>query len=121
MVRHLEAHHRIEEEHLFPLLARKMPQFGSPTPPTRGKKGGKKKDCELLKQHERIHEGMEGLEKYLRACRSGEVEFELGVLRERMESWGEVLMRHLDEEVEALGAENMRRFWTVEEVRGLPI
>ncbi|KAK5653158.1 hypothetical protein OQA88_9257 [Cercophora sp. LCS_1] len=118
LVRYLEAHHRIEETHLFPILARKMPQFGTAIPSGKKKK---KADCELLKQHEKIHEGMDLLEDYLRACKNKEVEFELGVLKEKMDSWGEVLMKHLDEEVETLGAENMRKYYTLEEVRAIPI
>jgi len=38
-----------------------------------------------------------------------------------MDSWREVLFRHLDEEVQDLGKENMLKFWTLEEMRRLPI
>lgn len=77
-------------------------------------------NCELILQHRAIHAGMDQLEKYLRDCRSpGKREtLDLAVLKEKMDSWGEVLMKHLDQEVEELGAENMRRFWTREEMRG---
>ncbi|KAK4232175.1 hypothetical protein QBC38DRAFT_533163 [Podospora fimiseda] len=112
LIRYLEAHHSIEETHLYPLLARKMPQFG---------KKNKKDCCELLKQHKEIHEGMDKLEGYLRGCKSGKEEFEMGKMKELMEGWREVLMRHLDEEVDELGAERMRSVWSLEEMRGLPI
>lgn len=36
-------------------------------------------------------------------------------------SFSTVLFRHLDEEVADLGKENMLKFWTIEEVRRLPI
>ncbi|KAK4465706.1 hypothetical protein QBC42DRAFT_336107 [Cladorrhinum samala] len=117
LVRYLEAHHSIEESHLYPLLARKMPQF------KQGKKGkGKKEEeCELLRQHQLIHEGMDEFEDYIRRCKKGEVEFEMGVMKEKMEGWEGVLMKHLDDEVAELGAETMRRYWSLEEMRRIPI
>jgi hemerythrin-like domain-containing protein len=100
-IHHLETHHSVEEAHIFPLLARKMPEF----------KAGKNA-AELLRQHKQIHEGMEKLEEYLESVRSGERELELSVMKERMEvgGWGEVLWTHLDQEVKTLGAENMRKY-----------
>jgi len=38
-----------------------------------------------------------------------------------MESWGEVLWTHLDQEVETLGANNMRKYWTKEEIARIPM
>ncbi|OHF03591.1 hypothetical protein CORC01_00910 [Colletotrichum orchidophilum] len=106
--RHLAGHHGVEEAHVFPVLARRMPEF-------RGGSAG-----ELLQQHKQIHKGMDDFEAYLRACRSRETELELSVLREKMDSWGEVLWTHLDQEVETLGAENMRKYYTMEEIKNLP-
>lgn len=102
-LQHLEMHHSIEEAHIFPVLARKMPEF------TAGKGGNA---AELLRQHQEIHVGMEKLGAYLRSVRSGERELELGVMKERMEEggWGDVLWTHLDQEVRTLGAENMRKY-----------
>ncbi|KAK4186618.1 hypothetical protein QBC35DRAFT_500692 [Podospora australis] len=131
LLRYLESHHHIEETHLYPLLARKMPQFKSSGPPPAMKAlkfnkdagGGarKKEACELLLQHQEIHKGMDELEEYIRKCKSGETPLELGVLKEKMDSWGEVLMKHLDQEVEELKAETMRKYWTLEEMRAIPI
>jgi len=109
-VSHLETHHGIEEAHIFPVLARKMPEF----------KAGRNADL-LLNQHKEIHKGMEQLETYLTQCRNGETELELKVLKTKMDSWGEVLWKHLDQEVKTLGAENMRKYWTVEEMRRMPM
>src|SRR5690554_4400865 len=75
---HLTTHHSIEEHHVFPVLARRMPEFQAGG----GKKGGGA--AELLRQHKEIHEGMEGFEKYLRECERGEKDFELRVLKEKM-------------------------------------
>lgn len=110
MCQHLTAHHSIEEHHIFPVLARKMPEF----------RAGKNA-AELLRQHKEIHNGMDGFQEYLEKCRSGETELELKVLLTQMDSWGEVLWTHLDQEVKTLGAENMRRYWSKEEMRRMPM
>ncbi|KAK0623653.1 hypothetical protein B0T14DRAFT_427766 [Immersiella caudata] len=113
LVRYLTAHHNIEENFLYPILARNMPSF-------RAAQRGVP-DCKLVKQHRAIHKGMDEFEAYLRACKSGETELELRVLKEKMDAWGEVLFTHLDEEVEELGAENMRKYWTLAEVKAIPV
>ncbi|WDK15325.1 hypothetical protein CGRA01v4_06605 [Colletotrichum graminicola] len=101
--RHLTGHHNIEEVHVFPMLAERMPEF----------RGGR---AELLRQHKEIHKGLDVFEAYLHSCLNRETELELGVLREKMDGWGAVLWTHLDQEVATLGAENMRRYWTKEEM-----
>ncbi len=75
----------------------------------------------LLQQHREIHEGMDAFQEYLERCKRGETELELRVLKEKMDSWGDVLWKHLEEEVKTLGAENMRRYWSLEEMRRLPM
>lgn len=112
-ISYLTVHHNIEETHLFPVLARKMPEFQS------GKNG--KGRAELLQQHREIHAGMDVLEEYLKKCRSGELDMELKTLKTKMDSWGGVLWKHLDQEVLTLGADNMRKYWTVEEIRRIPM
>lgn len=76
LVSHLATHHSIEEAHVFPVLARKMPEFQAGP-----------NAAELLRQHREIHKGMDGLEEYLNRCRSGETEFDLRVLKEQLDSW----------------------------------
>ncbi len=131
LVSYLTAHHNIEETYLYPILARKMPEFCCATTGKghghgKGKGGGssskaKDGDSELIRQHRAIHEGMDVFEAYLRGCKNRETELELSVLREKMDSWGEVLLKHLDQEVRDLGAENMRKYWSVDEMRAFPI
>lgn len=116
----LTTHHSIEEAHVFPMLAKRMPEFQQPD--KRGKLTGPKtkgsaKAAELVKQHRDIHKGMDAFEDYLRRCRNAETELEMSVLKAQMDTWGTVLWQHLNEEVAALGAENMRKYWTIEEVR----
>ncbi|KAK2012000.1 hypothetical protein LZ32DRAFT_629097 [Colletotrichum eremochloae] len=104
----LTNHHNVEENSLFPLLARKMPQF-------RGD------DALLVEQHRQIHGGLEEFRRYLESCRTRKSQLERRVLRSKMDSWGDVLLLHLDQEVEMLGAKNMKKYWTPEEVLEMPI
>ncbi|TKA36985.1 hypothetical protein B0A54_11349 [Friedmanniomyces endolithicus] len=71
--------------------------------------------------HKLIHNGLEKFEGYLEECRSGERELRLEEMRELLEGFGTVLWQHLDDEVKQLRAENMRRFWSAEEMRRLPM
>jgi hemerythrin-like domain-containing protein len=107
---HLSTHHAIEEQHIFPLLAQKMPEF----------KAGRNA-AELLRQHKEIHNGLDGFEEYLKMCRSGETELDLRTLKIKMEAFGEVLWKHLDQEVKTLGAENMKRYWSLDEMKRMPM
>jgi hemerythrin-like domain-containing protein len=101
-------HHSIEEEVLFPYLAKKMPEFTGSDPG-------------LLQQHKEIHAGMDQLEEYLQSCRAGEVELRLEEVKRLMDVFAAVLWTHLDEEVRTLGAENMRRYWTLAELKKFPV
>lgn len=118
-ISHLTTHHGIEETYVFPALARKMPEFQAGS--KGGKGGGNRKAAELLRQHEEIHRGMDEMEAYLRACRNREVDLEMVVLRAKMDSWGEVLWKHLEQEVRTLGAESVRKYFTLEELRRIPM
>lgn len=104
---HLHVHHSIEEQHIFPVLAKRMPAF--------------RKELELLTQHKQIHKGMDKLEAYLTECRSGERELRLVEVKDIMDGFGEVLWQHLGDEVKQLGAENMRKYWSPEEMRRMPM
>lgn len=100
-------HHTIEEQHIFPVLAKKMSAF--------------KKELELLSQHKQIHVGLDKLEKYLEQCSDGERELRMVELKEILDGFGTVLWQHLDDEVKQLGAENMRNYWTLDEMRRMPM
>lgn len=80
-----------------------------------------KREVHLLKQHKEIHKGMDKLEDYLTACKSGEKELRLDEMKKVMDTFGKVLWDHLDDEVRTLGAENMRKYWTMDEMRRLPM
>jgi hemerythrin-like domain-containing protein len=103
----LDFHHSIEEQHIFPVLAKKMPEF--------------RKELELLSQHRQIHAGLEKLEKYLEKCRSGEEDMRRDEVKRLMDGFGKVLWTHLDQEVKTLEAANMRKYWSLDEMRRLPM
>ncbi|KAL8812256.1 MAG: hypothetical protein Q9223_001191 [Gallowayella weberi] len=104
---HLHMHHGIEEMHIFPVLARKMPAF--------------RKELELLTQHKQIHSGLDQFQAYLQDCASGDRELRMTELKDLMDSFGTVLWTHLSDEVEQLGAENMRKYWTPAEMKIMPM
>ena len=104
---HLGLHHGIEEAHIYPVLAKKMPAF--------------RKELELLTQHKQIHQGLDKFEAYLEECKSGERELRLEEMKALMDTFGAVLWAHLDDEVKELGAEKMRKFWTIQEMRSMPM
>lgn len=103
----LTMHHGIEETHIFPMLATRMSAFQS--------------DAPHLEQHKQIHAGMDTFEAYLDQCRTGEREFRRQELKQNMDTWGKVLWEHLDDEVATLGADNMRKFWTTDEMARMPM
>jgi len=102
---HLTMHHTIEENCFFPLLAERMPAFKDP----------------LVNQHAEIHTGLDQLERYLKECKNGEREMRLPEMKVIMDTFGEILWTHLDEEVRELGAENTRKYWTLEDMRRMPM
>jgi hemerythrin-like domain-containing protein len=103
----LTMHHTIEEQHIFPVLAKKMPAF--------------REELELLTQHKGIHAGLDKLEEYVADCRKGEKELQMKEVKAILDGFGKVLWTHLDDEVKQLGAENMRRFWTEAEMKRMPM
>ncbi|KAK6531478.1 hypothetical protein TWF281_008282 [Arthrobotrys megalospora] len=109
--RMLDTHHNIEESYVFPILAKKMPAFQKHN----------KEHGEMIAHHRQIHKGLERFEDYVNACKSGEKDFVASDMLELMESFEKVLWQHLDEEVQQLGAENMRKYWTIEELKMLPM
>lgn len=72
-------------------------------------------------QHKQIHKGLDELQEYLMQCREGSRDFRREEVRECMGKWGEVLWTHLDEEVQTLGAQNMRKYWSLKEMAALPM
>jgi hemerythrin-like domain-containing protein len=102
----LTLHHNIEEQSFFPMLASRMTVF--------------QHNDTMRSQHKEIHNGIDKLEAYIADCRNGKRELRLSEMQEIMDSFGSILWRHLDEEVRNLGAENMRKYWTLDEMKKFP-
>jgi hypothetical protein len=105
LCRSLTMHHTIEETYVFPELATRMPIF--------------EPNEHLIKQHELIHEGIERLEEFVKACLYGDRELRMEEMKGIMDGFGTVLWDHLDIEVKMLGAENMRKYWSKEEIMNM--
>ena len=97
----------VEEQHVFPVLAQRMPAF--------------REELELLTQHKQIHDGLVKFETYIDDCKAGKRDVRMEELKEVMDSFGTVLWAHLQDEVDQLSADNMRKYWSLDEVRGLPL
>jgi len=109
--RTLEMHHNIEETYFFPILGKKMPPFAK----------NHKKHGEMLEHHKKIHKGLDKFSDYVEKCRDGEKDFVGAEMLELMEAFEQILWQHLEEEVQNLRAENMRKYWTLEELKMLPL
>lgn len=98
--RHLEVHHDIEEREWFPILALKMEGF---------------REGEFAKkQHKEIHRGLEALTAYLRKCEKDPKMMRKEEVRKK------ILWTHMRAEVEELRGENMKKYWSLEEMDAFP-
>ncbi|KAJ7579134.1 hemerythrin HHE cation binding domain-containing protein [Mycena floridula] len=104
MNNHLNMHHTIEESHLFPILAKKMPQFSVDN------------DDAHIQSHRGIHEGLDSLLALLKKWKQDPSTYSPEEMRGCLDGFREVLFKHLDEEVADLQGENMQKYWTLEEV-----
>ncbi|KIJ50408.1 hypothetical protein M422DRAFT_224736 [Sphaerobolus stellatus SS14] len=105
--RHLEGHHHIEETYIFPVLAKKMPTFQD--------------DDQHKTSHKKIHDGLDALAALITRFRQEPNTYSPVELRSCLDGFREPLMTHLDEEVHDLRAENMRKYWTLEEMSQIPM
>lgn len=109
MNQHLTMHHTIEEQHVFPFLAQKMPQFA------------KDKDGAHIRSHKGIHDGLEKLSSLLAKWRKSPSTYSPSEMRSCLDGFREVLFHHLDEEVADLRGENLKKYFTLEEIERLPV
>lgn len=75
----------------------------------------------LLTQHKLIHNGLDKFQDYLQECKNGERELRLDELKKVMDGFGEILWTHLDDEVKELGAINMQKYWSLAEMKRMPM
>ncbi|GAA5835221.1 hypothetical protein JCM3766R1_006903 [Sporobolomyces carnicolor] len=104
-LQHLTFHHGIEEQHIFPILKQRMPHF----------------QLEHQEEHDAIHKGMHDLEALARRFKQDPSTYSPDALRSNLKSWGPLLFWHLDAEVESLKSDVLRRYYTLEEVKRLPM
>ena len=103
--RHLHGHHTIEERFIFPLLAQRMPEF----------------KVEHIAEHNFMHAQLDRYAAYLDGVMAEPSKYNPDDLRRIMAELGPILFYHLDAEVETLRADNLRRYYTLAEVRTLPM
>ncbi|KAF9268946.1 hypothetical protein L218DRAFT_892602 [Marasmius fiardii PR-910] len=99
---HLTMHHTIEERHVFPMLAIKMKEFAD--------------DSEHLKSHKGIHEGMDRLQELVKKYKKDPSTYSPEEMRACLDSFRDVLFNHLDQEVADLKGENLKKYWSLEEL-----
>jgi hypothetical protein len=87
----------IPREYIFPVLAQRMPQFAR----------------DHLKEHEEIHKGLDEYVAYIKKCSQDGAEWDGDKMRSIMDSFREVLFRHLDHEVESLRGDEMKKAFTI--------
>ncbi|KAH7098897.1 hypothetical protein BKA62DRAFT_744308 [Auriculariales sp. MPI-PUGE-AT-0066] len=102
MFLNLEGHHGIEEAYIFPKLAQRMVEF--------------KQDEKHRESHKGIHDGIDKLGELVLRWRTEPSAYSPTELRGCLDSFRDVLFRHLDEEVNDLKASNMRKYWTLDEM-----
>ncbi|KIM91817.1 hypothetical protein PILCRDRAFT_809782 [Piloderma croceum F 1598] len=105
LTQELSNHHMIEERFIFPILGQRMPKF----------------KAEHLESHKGIHDGTDRLAVLLSKYRSKPASYSPTEMKECLDSWREVLFRHLDEEVADLQADNLRKYWTLQELARIPV
>ncbi|TFK44742.1 hemerythrin HHE cation binding domain-containing protein [Crucibulum laeve] len=109
MNNHLTMHHTIEERHIFPILAKKMPQFSN------------KADGAHILSHKGIHDGLENLDRLISKWTEDPKSYSPAEMRECLDGFREVLFHHLDEEVADLRGESLQKYFTLEEVESIAI
>jgi len=106
---HLTMHHTIEERHIFPFLAKRMPEFSTET------------DAGHIDSHKAIHKGIDELGALVQKYKTEPSTYSPIEMRACLDGFREVLFSHLDEEVNDLRGENMKKYWTLEELESIPM
>ncbi|CAE6438711.1 unnamed protein product [Rhizoctonia solani] len=104
---HLDMHHNIEETYVFPVLAQKMPNFAS--------------NERHKNSHKVIHAGLDKLKDLVTGWKEVPTTFSPATLRSCLDEFKSPLFKHLEEEVRDLSAENLKKYYTLEEVDHLPM
>ncbi|KAF8806380.1 hypothetical protein BYT27DRAFT_7190929 [Phlegmacium glaucopus] len=111
MNHHLTMHHTIEERHLFPILAKTMPQFSQ----------NDNGDGAHIQSHRSIHDGLSNLEKVVEKWTEEPSTYSPTEMRACLDTFREVLFHHLDEEVADLRGENLMKYMTLADLERISI
>ncbi|CUA66668.1 hypothetical protein RSOLAG22IIIB_00109 [Rhizoctonia solani] len=104
---HLDTHHNIEETYVFPVLAQKMSSFAS--------------NERHKNSHKVIHAGLDKLRDLVTGWKEEPTTFSPATLRSCLDEFKTPLFKHLEEEVRDLSAENLKKYYTLEEIDRLPM
>lgn len=103
----LDGHHRIEEAHIFPILAAKHPAFRT--------------SSSHVQAHRVIHDGLDKYNAYLDKAMREPGKYSAAEFRAVMDSFRAPLYEHLDQEVRDLEPASLKKAGvTLDEVRRLP-
>ncbi|WOO82507.1 uncharacterized protein LOC62_04G005992 [Vanrija pseudolonga] len=109
---HLDMHHRIEETYIFPLLAKRMPQF---------RDSGKSMGAHII-AHRKIHEGLDKYNNYIAEVKANPKIYDPEKIRDIMDTFADTLFKHLEDEVKDLNGESMQKHgFKLDEIRRFPI
>ncbi|KAJ7042111.1 hemerythrin HHE cation binding domain-containing protein [Mycena alexandri] len=102
---HLTMHHTIEERQIFPILAQRMPEFSTET------------NDAHIDSHKAIHEGLEEMTTLVNKFKKEPSTYSPDQMRTCLDGFRAVLFDHLDAEVHDLRAENLKKYWKLEELK----
>ena len=68
-----------------------------------------KPEGEHLKEHQEIHKGLDEFNAYIKKCKKGNKDWDGEKMKGIMDSFRDVLFKHLDHEVESLDGENLKK------------
>ncbi|KAF8161130.1 hypothetical protein B0H34DRAFT_367335 [Crassisporium funariophilum] len=109
MNHHLTMHHSIEEQFIFPVLGKTMPQFAH------------NGDGAHILSHRGIHDGLARMEELVAKWSQEPSTYSPSDMRACLDGFRQVLFHHLDEEVADLRGENLKKYITLEVLESLPI
>lgn len=109
---HLEMHHKIEETYIFPILAKKMDVF--------------KANSDHEQEHAQMHKVLQEYDTYIKDClglgaSAEKIKFESSKFRGIMDDLKNILFKHLDHEEHSLSGPEMKKFWTLDELKQIPM
>ncbi|PRP78768.1 hypothetical protein PROFUN_00941 [Planoprotostelium fungivorum] len=95
--------YNIEEQHIFPILARKMPKFAK----------------DHIDEHKHMNESLSQMRQYVEQGYTDNSNYHPEEMKKRLDALKTALFDHLSAEEKSLGEEEMKKYWTEEEMEEL--